>query len=142
MPSEIRLEVQEKRCPAWALAAPGLYLIASLAAIRAVIVDRLDVGIAGPLLAVGLVTAFALPAVFCTRRARLAVTDEGLAIDGALETINDARVERGERGSAVLHLVMRSGRTRSFIASSYKDAQRLAATLPPVSAPAGALAST
>lgn len=139
MPSEIRLEVQEKRCPLWSLSAPGLYLLAALAAMRAVVVDRVDLGVAGILLAVGLLPAFAIPAVFTTRRARLAMTDDGLTIDGRIEKIDDARIERADRGSALLHLVLRNGQTRSFIAPSYKDAQRLIAFLPPVSAPAGAL---
>lgn len=141
MPSEIRLELQEKRCPVWALAAPALYLLACLAAVRAVLVDRSDVGVAGLLLAAGLVPAFAIPAVFTTRRACLAMTDDGLAIDGRLVKIDDARLQHAERGSALLHLVLRSGRTRTFVAPSYKDAQRLVAMLPPVSAPAGALAA-
>ena len=141
MPSELRLEVQEKRCPVWALAAPGLYLLACLAAVRAVLVDGSDVGVAGLLLAAGLVPAFAIPAVFTTRRARLEMTDDGLAIDGRLVKVDDARVQHAERGTALLHLVMRSGQTRSFIAPSYKEAQRFVAALPPVSAPAGALAA-
>jgi hypothetical protein len=141
MPSEIRLEVREKRCPLWALAAPGLYLAMCLVAIRAVFVDRVEVGVAGILLAVGLVPAFAIPAVFCTRRTRLEMTNEGLTIDGVLEKVDDARIERAERGSGVLHLVMRNGQTRSFIAPSYKEAQQLMTMLPPVSAPAGALAA-
>ncbi len=141
MPTEIRLEVHEKRCPLWALGAPGAYLLACLAAVRAVLVDRSDVGIAGILLAAGLVPAFAIPAVFTTRRVRLVLTDEGFAIDGRLEKVDDARIEHAARGTALLHLVMRSGQTRSFVAPSYKEAQRLIATLPPVSAPAGALAA-
>ena len=141
MPSEIRLEVEEKRCPLWALAAPGLYLLACLAAIRSVLVDRSDAGVAGILLAIGLVPAFAIPAVFTTRRTSLVTTVDGLLIDGRIEKVDDARIVHAERGSAVLHLVMRSGQTRSFIAPSYKDAQRLVAMLPPVSAPAGALAA-
>ena len=141
MPSEIRLEVQEKRCPLWALVAPGLYLLACLAAVRSVLVDRADVGVAGILLAAGLVPAFAIPAIFTTRRVSLAMTDDGLAIDGRIEKVDDARIVHAERGSAVLHLVMRSGQTRSFIAPSYKEAQRLVGMLPPVSAPAGALAA-
>ena len=139
MPSEIRLEVHEKRAPLWALAAPGIYLFAGALAVRAVLFDGAEVGIAGLLLAVGLLPAFAIPAVFTTRRARIAMTDDGLRIDGAIEKVDDARLERAERGAAVLHLVMRNGRTRSFMAPSYKDAQQLIAFLPPVSAPAGAL---
>jgi hypothetical protein len=141
MPTEeVSLVAQEKRCPFWALAAPGLYLLAALAAVRAVLVDRADVGVAGILLAVGLVPAFAIPAVFTSRRASLAMSAEGhLTINGRMEKVDDTRLERADRGSAVLHLVMRSGATRSFIVASYKDAQRLVAMLPPVSAPAGAL---
>ncbi len=141
MPSEISLEVEEKRSPVWALAAPGLYVLACLAAVRAAAIDHADLGVAGILLAAGLFPAFAIPAVFASRRARLLMTDSGLAIDGRFEKIDDARLERAERGTALVHLVLRSGTTRSFIAPSYKDAQRLVAMLPPVSAPAGALAA-
>lgn len=137
----IRLDVEEKRCPLWALATPGLYLLACAAAIRAVIVDRADVGVSGLLLAIGLLPAFAIPAVFTTRRSRLVLMNEGLAIDGRLEKVEDARIERAAKGTAVLHVVMRSGQTRTFIAPSYKDAQKLIAMLPPVSAPADALAA-
>ena len=140
MTSAIRLDVHEKRSPLWALAMPGLYLVACLAAIRAVMIDRSDVGVAGILLAVGLLPAFAIPAIFTTRRARLSFTDEGFTIDGRLEKVDDARIERAERGGAVLHLVMRNGAARSFTSSSYREAAELLTRLPPVSAPAGALA--
>gem|GEM_PF-1804926 len=134
------LDVQEKRCPAWALAAPVLYLLACFAAIRAVVVDGSEVGVSALILAAGLVPAFAIPAVFDRRRARLELGDDALLIDGVAVRVVDARLERAERGTAVLHLMLRDGRTRSFVAPSYQEAQRLVATLPPVSAPAGALA--
>lgn len=137
----LSVTAREKRAPLWALAAPGLYLAACLAALRAVLVDRSDVGVAGILLAVGLAPAFVIPAVFDTRSARLMMSDGGLAIDGVLQRVEEARVERGGRGTAVLHLVTRGGRARSFIVESYQDAERLVAMLPPVSAPAGALAA-
>lgn len=136
---ELALDVHEERCPAWALVAPVLYLLACVAAIRAVLVDGSEVGVAALLLAAGLVPAFAIPAVFDTRRARLAMAGDTVSIDGVAVKVDDARLERAERGSAVLHLTVRSGRTRSFIAP-YQEAQRLVAALPPVSAPEGALA--
>lgn len=148
MPTEIperakeerALDVEEKRCPAWALAAPVLYLLACFAAVRAVLVDGSEVGVSAIVLAVGLLPAFAIPAIFNTRRARLVMGEDALFIDGVVVKVDDARLERAERGSAVLHLTLRGGRTRSFVARSYQDAQRLVAALPPVSAPAGALA--
>jgi hypothetical protein len=140
MASVLRLSASEQRAPLWALAAPALYLLACAAAIRAVLVDGADVGVSGLLLALGLVPAFAIPAVFGTRRARLALADEGLLVDGQLVKIDEARVERAERGSALLRLVLRNGDRRTFAIDSYADAQRLVAFLPPASAPAGALA--
>jgi hypothetical protein len=141
MPSDLRLDVREKRAPSWALAVPPAYLFACALAIRAVLTDYAEVGISGLLLSVGLAPAFAFPAIFDTRRARIALTDAGVAIDGAIEKIDDARIEHAPRGAAVLHLAMRDGKTRTFFASSYDDAKRLIAFLPPVSAPAGALAA-
>ncbi len=136
----IRLDVHEKRAPFWAMAAPGAYLFACALAVRSVLFDHSDAGVAGVVLAVGLLPAFAMPAIFTTRRARIVMTEDGVAIDGTIEKIDDARLQHAERGTAVLHLVLRDGRTRTFLAPSYKDAQRLVALLPPVSAPAGALA--
>ncbi|HVH47358.1 MAG TPA: hypothetical protein VM925_33715 [Labilithrix sp.] len=136
------LQVREKCCPLWARAAPLVYLALCLAAIRAVVLERSDVSIAGILICVGLVAVFVVPAVFTTRRARLAMTSDGLAIDGRLERIEDVRIERGARGAGLLHLVLRSGETRSFIVPAYDEAQQLVATLPAVNSPAaGALAA-
>jgi hypothetical protein len=133
------IEVHEQRCPFWALAAPAVYLLAALLAVRAVLVDRADVGISALLLAAGLFPAFVVPAVFVTCRAKLALTDAGLTINGRPVKVDDARLERAERGSGVLHFVIRNGRTRTFRASSYAEAQAFVARMPPVSAPAGAL---
>jgi hypothetical protein len=135
----MQIEVHEQRCPFWALAAPGLYLLAALLAVRAVLVDRTDVGISALLLAAGLFPAFVVPAVFATCRAKLRMTDDGLTINGRSVKVDDARLERAERGGGVLHLVLRNGRKRSFRASSYAEAQTLVARMPPVSAPSGAL---
>lgn len=106
-----------------------------------VFVERMDVGVTGLLVAAGLVPAFAIPAVFVSRRASLVMTGEGLTVDGSLVKVDDARIERAERGSGVVHIVLRGGSTRSFLIPSYKDGERLIAMLPPVSAPAGALAA-
>jgi hypothetical protein len=140
-PSPLALTALEKRSPLWARVAPCLYLLASAAAVRAVIVNNSDAGLAGVLVVMGFVSVFAIPAVFDTRRTQISVTDVGVIIDGAIEKVDDARLERAPRGGAVLHLVMRDGRTRSFIVESYKDAQRLVAALPPASAPAGMFAA-
>jgi hypothetical protein len=53
--------------------------------------------------------------------------------------INDVRIANAERGAARLTVELRTGGQRTFFVSSYKNAQRLLASLPPVSAPAGAL---
>jgi hypothetical protein len=135
------VDVREMRCPLWALAAPGLYLAACLLSVRSVLVGGAEPGISALLLAVGLVPAFAIPAIFTQRRARLCLTDGGLLIDGRAVKIDDARLERAERGSASLHFMLRDGQKRSFLVPSYKDAQRMVAMLPPVSAPVGALAA-
>jgi hypothetical protein len=104
--------------------------------------DRsIDIGISGLLVAVGLVPAFVLPAIFCTRTTRLEATPEGLLVDGRLVKIDDARVARADRGAARLHVETRDGGTRTFVVRSYKEAQLLISRLPPVSAPTGALAA-
>lgn len=136
------LRVREERPPLWAIAAPVLYLFACAAAVRSILMDRsIDIGIAGLLVAVGLAPAFVIPAVFSTRRARIAVSSDGLLVDGRLVKINDVRVARADRGTAKLHVETRSAETRTFILASYDEAQRIMAMLPPVSAPAGALAA-
>src|SRR5689334_6776605 len=106
-------EAAERRSPLWALAAPALYLAACALAVRSVLLGYTDAGIAGLLLAAGLLPAFAIPAVFATRRARLAITPDGLTIDGRLVKVDYARVERAERGTAILHLDTRTG-SRAF----------------------------
>jgi len=135
------LAARENRPPLWALAAPVLYLIACGACIHAVAMDGAEVGIYGLLVAIGLVPAFVLPAVFTTRSVKLGTSDGGLVVNGRALKLDDARIERAERGSAKLHVEVRGGRRRTFIIDSYKDAMPLAADLPPISAPAGALAA-
>jgi hypothetical protein len=142
MDADLVLRVREERPPLWAVLAPALYLLACAACVRSVLMDRsIDIGIAGLLVAVGLAPAFAVPAVFSTRSVRIAASSEGLLVDGRLVKINDVRIARAERGTAKLHVETRSGDTRTFIVASYKDAQHMMAMLPPVSAPAGALAA-
>jgi hypothetical protein len=131
----------EKRAPLWALAAPVVYLFACALAVRAVFYDDAEAGVSALLLAVGLIPAFAIPAIFSTRRALLALTDAGVTVDGRLQKVDDARLEHADRGTGILHLVVRSGETRSFVVDRYKDAERLIARLPPVSVPSGALAA-
>ena len=134
------LRVREEKAPTWAMMAPLLYLFACAGCIRAVLLDRsMDVGLAGLFVAVGLVPAFVLPAIFSTRGTRLRAADEGLLIGGRLVKINDVRIARADRGTARLFVETRNGETRTFIVASYKDAQKLMSLLPPVSAPAGLL---
>ena len=136
------LRVREEKAPTWAMMAPLLYLFACAAAVRSVLLDRsIDIGIAGLLVAVGLVPAFVLPAIFSTRGTKISATDDGLLVDGRLVKLNDARIARAERGAARLFVETRNGETRTFVVASYKDAQKLMSLLPPVSAPAGLLAT-
>ena len=136
------LVVREEKPPIWAVLAPALYLLACAGCVRSVLMDRsMDIGIAGLLVAVGLVPAFVLPAIFCTRRMRIAADAEGLVVDGRIVKINDVRIAHAGRGTARLTVETRNGDTRVFLVPSYRDAQHLMAALPPVSAPAGALAA-
>jgi len=136
------LVVREEKPPTWAVLSPLLYLLACAGCVRSVLLDRsMDIGIAGLLVAVGLVPAFVLPAIFCTRRTRIAADGEGLLIDGRIVKLIDVRIAHADRGTARLTVETRNGDTRVFVVPSYKDAQHLMAALPPVSAPAGALAA-
>jgi hypothetical protein len=142
MADALVLQVREEKPPIWATLAPVLYLLACAGCVRAVAMDRsIDIGISGLLVAVGLVPAFVLPAIFCTRTTRLEASPEGLLVDGRLVKLDDARVARADRGAARLHVETREGSTRTFVVRSYKEAQLLMARLPPISAPAGALAA-
>ncbi len=135
------LVVREEKPPTWAVLAPVIYLLACAGCIRSVLMDRsMDIGIAGLLVAVGLVPAFVLPAIFSCRRARIAADPEGLVVDGRVIKINDVRIARADRGTARLTIATRSGDTRTFVVPSYADAQHLMVMLPPVSAPDGAAA--
>lgn len=136
------LKVREEKAPAWAMIAPALYLFACALAVRSVLMDRsIDIGITGLLVAVGLAPAFAIPAIFSSRSTRLSGSNEGLLVNGSLVKLDDVRILRADRGSARIVIATRAGDTRSFLVPSYKDAQHLMALLPPVSAPAGALAA-
>ena len=140
MLEEVRLEAREKQCPLWAYAAPAIYLFACALAVRSVLLGHCEAGMASLLAAVGLPPAFAMPAVFTSRKASVLVTCEGATIDGRCVKVDDARLEHGGRGTGVLHLTLRNGDVRSFTVERYKDAERAIALLPPVSAPSGALA--
>lgn len=139
--SSIAIDAREKRCPLWALAAPGLYLVACVFAVRGVLVDHADAGVAGLLAAVGLLPAFAVPAVFTTRRVRVELGADGVLVGGRAVKIDDARLEHAARGGGVLYLTTRTGAVRTFFVPSHEEALRLVAALPPTSAPAGALAA-
>jgi hypothetical protein len=138
MPDAVRLEAKEKRCPLWAYAAPALYSFACALAVRSVLLGNCEAGMAGMLAAVGLLPAFAIPAVFTTRKATLEIARVGALVDGKLVKIDDARLEHGGKGTGILKLTMRSGHVRTFAIASYKDGERAIAFLPPVSAPTGA----
>jgi hypothetical protein len=133
------LVVREEKPPTWAVLSPLAYLLACAGCVRSVLMDRsMDIGIAGLLVAVGLVPAFVLPAIFSCRRTRISAAPEGLVVDGRVVKINDARIAHADRGTARLTVETRNGDTRVFVVASYRDAQHLVAMLPPVSAPAGA----
>src|ERR1700761_705358 len=94
------LAVREEKPPIWAVLSPALYLLACAGCVRSVLMDRsMDIGITGLLVAVGLVPAFVLPAIFCTRRTRLGAHSEGLVIDGRIVKINDVRIAPAALGS-------------------------------------------
>lgn len=140
------LDAREKKAPIWAVLAPVIYLLACGLAARAVFANHDDsAGVPGLLAAVGLFPAFVIPAIFNTCKVRLSVSDGGLVVSGFLgrrtEKVDDARLEHGARGTALLHVTVRSGETLTFALASYDEARALVAALPPVSAPAGALAA-
>ena len=142
MDDRVVLRVREEKAPTWAMMAPLLYLFACAAAVRACVLDRsADIGIAGLLVAVGLAPAFVLPAIFSTRGTSLEATNDGLLVGGRLVKIDAVRIARAERGAARLSVDTRNGETRTFNVASHKDAQKLMSLLPPVSAPAGLLAT-
>jgi hypothetical protein len=131
---------REARSPVWAVLAPLFYLFACALSVRAISLDpSADIGVPGLLLAVGLVPAFVIPGVFTTRKVLIAACEDGLLVDGRAIKLNDARVQLADRGAAMLHVETRNGESRTFLFTSSKDAQHLAAGLPPISAPAGAL---
>lgn len=124
---------------------PVLYLLTCGLAAREAFHSHDDAGVYGLLAAIGLLPAFVIPAIFTTCKVRLSVVARGLRISSFLgtriEKIDDARLEHGPRGSALLHVMARNGESSTFVVDSYNEAQQLVADLPPVSAPAGALAA-
>lgn len=138
----MRLEVRESRPPIWASAAPALYLLACALCVRAYFLDRsADVGLAGMLVALGLAPAFAIPVVFASRKARLETDGDRLSVDGQAVKFDRLWIEPASRGTARIHVTLRSGSIRVFVADDVRAANLFAAKLPPVSAPAGALAA-
>lgn len=126
---------REETPPLLALVAPALYLAACAGAVWAKTIDpSADVGVQGLLIAVGLVPAFVVPAVFSSRSVLVAVTGEGLLVDGRAIEADDVRVQHGDRGSARVHVETRGGRRRTFVFASAKDAEQLASQLAPISA--------
>ena len=87
------------------------------------------------LAAVGLFPAFVIPAVFSTCKVKLSVTEGGLAIRGLfgtrIEKVDDVRLEHAPRGEALLHVTVRSGDVKTFVCSSYAEAQAIVARRAP-----------
>ncbi len=141
-PMSLSLDAREARPPLLALVAPALYLLACAGCVRAHVLDpTADVGVAGLLVAVGLAPSFAIPAVFSTRQAKLATDGDALFVDGRAVRFDAIKVEPAPKGSARVLLTMRSGNVRTFYVDDIRVANLFAAKLPPVSAPAGALAA-
>src|SRR5687768_3978706 len=111
----MEVRANEKRIPLWAAATPVLYLLACLLAVRASFVNQEGASLAGFLIAIGLFPAFVIPAIFTQSAVRLSTNGDGLLIDGRAEKIDEIRLERGERGSAILMVTMRSQRERTFV---------------------------
>lgn len=140
-PMPLRLHARETRPPFWAFVAPALYLVACAGCVRAHFLDpSADVGVAGLLVAVGLAPSFVIPAVFSTRAARLETDGDTLFVDGRALKFDAIRVEPASKGTGRVILSMRDGATRTFVVDDVRAANLFAAKLPPVSAPAGALA--
>lgn len=130
----MQIVAKEDRCPLWAAIVPGLYVLACAAAARAVFRDpSADIGISGLLAAVGLLPAFAIPAVFGTCKTKLAASADGLVIGSRAHKLDDIRLSHAERGTGKLHVVLRGGAKRAFAVESYDDALRLVSSLPPAS---------
>lgn len=137
----LRLAAREVRPPMWAMAAPVFYLGACALAVRAHVLDpSVDVGVSGLLMAVGLPPCFAVPAVFATRGATLETDGELLRIDGRAVKFDAIKVEPTTRGQGRVRVTMRAGDVRVFEVEDVREANRFVAQMPPVSAPAGALA--
>ena len=133
------VQATEDRAPTWALAAPFVYLAACAAALRYSALDpSAGVGVPGMLLALGLVPAFVLPAIFGSRAVRLDVTEHGFVVDGRTFKVDEARVTFLARGQGTLNVTLRGGGRRAFVLD-LALAHEIVASLPPVSAPAGAL---
>jgi hypothetical protein len=134
-PASVPVAAREDRPPVLAILAPLFYVAACAgAALWAKSVDpSADVGVQGLLIAVGLVPAFVIPAIFGTRSVLVAVASDCLVVDGRAIAAEDVRLQHGARGTARIH-VDADGETRTFHFASAKDAERLASQLPPISA--------
>lgn len=140
MTAGFSIDAEEAKSPLWASAFPGLYMFAAgLCVLTKVRDPSAEIGIWGLLVGVCLVPSFVVPAVFSTRRVRLGASEAGLVVDGRLCKIDDLRVEDLGRKGARIHVAFRDGEARSFHAASAAHARKLAARLPPISAPAFAL---
>ncbi|AKV02600.1 hypothetical protein AKJ09_09263 [Labilithrix luteola] len=134
------IDATESKSPLWASAFPGFYMFAAgLCVLTKVRDPSAEIGIWGLLVGACLVPAFVVPAVFSTRRVRLAVSEAGLHVDGRRCKIDDLRIEDLGRHGARIHVVFRDGEARTFQAASTANARKLAAQLPPNSVPAHAL---
>lgn len=132
----LALAAREEKAPIWAALVPVLYLAGCAGAVGKVTHETgSDVGIAGLLLAVGLIPAFVVPVIFASRKVTLAITSRGFTIDGKVVSISDARLAAGQRGTGRLRIQLPSGGKRTFVLESYRAAQDFVAMLPTSSAP-------
>jgi hypothetical protein len=132
----LALAAREEKAPIWAGLVPVLYLAGCAMAVGKVTQESgSDVGIAGLLLAVGLIPAFVVPVIFASRKVMLGITIRGFSIDGKVIAISDARLAADQRGTGRLRVQLPNGGKRTFVLESYRAAQDFVAMMPASSAP-------
>lgn len=119
---------EEARRPRWAAAMPVLYLAVCALALRAVFQDPTADGnvLWSAFAALNLPCAFAIPAVFTTRKVTLVIANGALVVDGRACAIHDLWTERHAAGAVTLHVVARSGRRRAFAFGHFTEANAIA----------------
>ena len=132
----LSLTAREEKAPIWAALVPVLYLAGCAGAVGKVTHEvGSDFGIAGLLLAVGLIPAFVVPVIFASRKVTLSIATGSFRIDGRVVKIADARLANDTRGTGRLQIDLASGCKRTFVLESYRDAQQFVSQLPAPSAP-------